>query len=171
MKETKSYSISKKVVKEAYERVKKNKGTFGVDEQSIELFEKDLKRNLYKIWNRMSSGSYYPPAVREVSIPKQGGGERKLGIPTVGDRVAQMVSKIYLEPEIEQVFHKDSYGYRPNKSAKEAVGKARLQNGFSKRNIATFGANILHYSSNPVIPLIFGGPYNIQFHGIVTIKP
>jgi len=125
MTETKSYCISKTLVKQAYERVKSNHGTYGVDRQGIESFEKNLKKNLYRIWNRMSSGSYFPPAVREVSIPKVNGGERKLGIPTVGDRVAQMVAKLYLEPEIEPIFHTDSYGYRPGKSAINAVEKAR----------------------------------------------
>ena len=96
-----------------------------MDGESIEMFEKDLKNNLYKIWNRMSSGSYQPKAVREVGIPKSDGGERKLGIPTVTDRVAQMVAKLYLEPELEKVFHEDSYGYRPNKSAHDAIGRAR----------------------------------------------
>jgi group II intron reverse transcriptase/maturase len=96
-----------------------------VDGITIEELEKDLKGNLYKIWNRMSSGAYFPPPVQRVNIPKAGGGERPLGIPTVGDRVAQMVVKMYLEPEVEKVFHPDSYGYRPNKSATEAVGQAR----------------------------------------------
>jgi RNA-directed DNA polymerase len=105
--------------------VKANKGAAGIDEQSIADFERDLKNNLYKIWNRMSSGSYFPPPVRTVSIPKSGGGLRKLGIPTVGDRIAQMVVKLYLEPEVEGHFHPDSYGYRPGKSALDAVGQAR----------------------------------------------
>lgn len=96
-----------------------------MDGITIEELEKDLKGNLYKIWNRMSSGAYFPPPVQRVNIPKAGGGERPLGIPTVGDRVAQMVVKMYLEPEVEKVFHPDSYGYRPNKSATEAVGQAR----------------------------------------------
>ncbi len=125
MVETKSYNISKQLVKDAYERVKKNRGTFGVDEQSIDMFEQDLKKNLYKIWNRMSSGSYIPPAVREVEIPKNNGGKRKLGIPTVGDRVAQMVAKLYLEPNLEKVFHKNSYGYRPRRSAINALSKCK----------------------------------------------
>jgi RNA-directed DNA polymerase len=105
--------------------VKANKGAAGIDEQSIADFERELKNNLYKIWNRMSSGSYFPPPVRTVSIPKSGGGLRKLGIPTVGDRIAQMVVKLYLEPEVEGHFHPDSYGYRPGKSALDAVGQAR----------------------------------------------
>jgi RNA-directed DNA polymerase len=122
---TKPFNISKHVVWEAYLRVKANQGAAGIDELSIADFEKDLKKNLYKIWNRMSSGSYFPPPVRTVSIPKSSGGLRKLGIPTVGDRIAQMVVKLYLEPEVEGDFHPDSYGYRPGKSALDAVGQAR----------------------------------------------
>jgi RNA-directed DNA polymerase len=125
MSEAKPYCISKHQVLEAYRRVKANGGAGGVDEESITDFERKLKDNLYKVWNRMSSGSYFPPPVRTVAIPKAGGGERKLGIPTVSDRVAQMVVKMQLEPEIEPLFHADSYGYRPGKSAHEAVGQAR----------------------------------------------
>ena len=125
MNEAKPFCISKKEVWEAYKRVKANKGAAGVDEQSIEGFEKRLKTNLYKIWNRMSSGSYFPPPVRTVKIPKKNGGERKLGIPTVADRMAQQVVKARLEPEVEPLFHADSYGYRPGKSALDAVGQAR----------------------------------------------
>jgi RNA-directed DNA polymerase len=119
------YDIPKPVVTEAYRRVKANKGAAGVDNQTVADFEKNLENNLYIIWNRMSSGSYFPPAVRRVEIPKSDGKTRQLGIPTVGDRVAQMVAKIYLEPKVEPHFHEDSYGYRPRKSAQEAVGKAR----------------------------------------------
>src|SRR6266853_5204054 len=125
MSEAKPFCISKEEVWEAYKRVKANQGAAGVDEQSIADFEKDLKGNLYKIWNRMSSGSYFPPPVRTVKIPKANGGERKLGIPTVSDRIAQMVVKLKLEPLLEPLFHPDSYGYRPRKSALEAVGQAR----------------------------------------------
>ncbi|MEK7210505.1 MAG: group II intron reverse transcriptase/maturase, partial [Candidatus Binatota bacterium] len=110
---------------EAYERVKANQGAAGVDSESIEVFEQDLKNNLYKIWNRMSSGTYFPPPVRTVAIPKKDGGERRLGIPTVADRVAQTVAKRYLEPLVEPSFHPDSYGYRPRKSALDAVGTTR----------------------------------------------
>jgi RNA-directed DNA polymerase len=113
------------VVLEAYKLVKANKGAAGVDEQSILDFEVNLKDNLYKLWNRMSSGSYFPPPVRMVEIPKSNGGVRVLGIPTVTDRTAQMVAKIYLEPLLEPDFHKDSYGYRPNKSALDAVATTR----------------------------------------------
>ena len=123
--EAKPFCISKWEVWEAYRRVKANKGAAGVDEQSIEDFEKRLKKNLYKIWNRMSSGSYLPPPVRTVKIPKANGGERKLGIPTVSDRIAQQVVKSRLEPEVDRLFHADSYGYRPGKSALDAVGTAR----------------------------------------------
>jgi len=123
--EAKPNSISKWEVWEAYKRVKANQGAAGVDEQSIADFEERLKDNLYKIWNRMSSGSYFPPAVRTVKIPKASGGERKLGIPTVSDRIAQMVVKSRLEPELDPIFHADSYGYRPRKSALDAVSQAR----------------------------------------------
>ena len=125
MNEAKPFCISKWEVWEAYKRVKANKGAAGVDEQSIEDFEKRLKKNLYKIWNRMSSGSYLPPPVRTVKIPKANGGERKLGIPTVTDRIAQQVVKSRLEPEVDRLFHADSYGYRLGKSALDAVGTAR----------------------------------------------
>jgi len=125
MSEAKPFCISKWEVWEAYKRVKGNKGAAGVEEQSIEDFEKRLKKNLYKIWNRMSSGSYLPPPVRTVKIPKANGGERKLGIPTVSDRIAQQVVKSRLEPEVDRRFHADSYGYRPGKSALDAVGQAR----------------------------------------------
>ena len=97
----------------AWERVKANKGTCGIDEESIEDFELNLKDNLYKLWNRMSSGTYFPPPVRAVEIPKSDGSKRLLGIPTVSDRIAQSVVKIYLEPIVEPKFHEDSYGYRP----------------------------------------------------------
>jgi RNA-directed DNA polymerase len=125
MSEAKPFGISQWEVWEAYKRVKANQGAAGVDEQSIADFEKRLQDNLYKIWNRMSSGSYFPPPVRTVKIPKANGGERKLGIPTVSDRIAPMVVKSRLEPEVDPRFHADSYGYRPGKSALEAVGQAR----------------------------------------------
>ena len=125
MPEAKPYSIPKQLVWEAYQRVKANRGAAGVDGESLAAFEEDLKRNLFKIWNRMSSGSYFPPPVRLVEIPKDNGGKRPLGIPTVGDRVAQTVVKMVLEPLVEPVFHPDSYGYRPGRSALDAVGMAR----------------------------------------------
>lgn len=127
MKETKPYSISKRAVITAYEKVKANKGTYGIDEQSIEDFEKKLNNNLYKIWNRMSSGSYFPKPVKAVAIPKKNGGTRILGIPTVEDRIAQMVAKLYFEPNVESVFYEDSYGYRPNKSAIQAIEATRTR--------------------------------------------
>ena len=125
MSKAKPYEISKQVVWDAYKRVKANRGAAGVDGQSLVVFEKDLKRNLYKIWNRMSSGSYFPPPVRLVEIPKGDGGKRPLGIPTVADRIAQTVAKMYLEPLVEPKFHPDSYAYRNGKSALDAVGTAR----------------------------------------------
>jgi len=125
--EAKSYSIPKQLVWEAYQRVKANRGAAGVDGETLTRFEQDLKGNLYRVWNRMSSGSYFPPPVRGVEIPKENGGTRPLGIPTVADRVAQTVVKMVLEPVVEPVFHPDSYGYRPGKSALDAVGKARVR--------------------------------------------
>ncbi|MGB7302507.1 MAG: group II intron reverse transcriptase/maturase [Burkholderiaceae bacterium] len=125
MNKAKPFCISKHAVWAAYKRVKANQGAAGVDGQSIAQFEESLKSNLYKLWNRMSSGSYMPPAVRRVDIPKDGKGTRQLGIPTVADRIAQAVVKEYLEPELEKHFHDDSYGYRPGKSAIDAVGVAR----------------------------------------------
>ncbi|GAB3732237.1 reverse transcriptase domain-containing protein [Nocardiopsis nanhaiensis] len=121
----KPFDISKHAVWEAYQKVKANHGTHGVDGVSIEEFEKDLKNNLYKIWNRMSSGTYFPPAVRGVEIPKDSGGVRLLGVPTVGDRIAQTVAARVLEESAEPVFHPDSYGYRPGRSAIDAVGSCR----------------------------------------------
>src|SRR5580704_2528488 len=122
---SKPFQIDKKRVYEAYKAVRSNHGAAGVDGESLEAFEKDLKGNLFKIWNRMSSGSYFPPPVRLVEIPKGTGGTRPLGIPTVGDRVAQTVVKMVLEPKVEPVFHTDSYGYRPGRSAIDAVAMAR----------------------------------------------
>ena len=121
----KPFSISKREVWEAFKRVKSSRGAAGVDGQSIEEFESDIENNLYKLWNRMSSGSYFPSPVRRVEIPKDNGAKRPLGIPTVADRIAQMVVKQRLEPEMEKHFHPDSYGYRPGKSALKAVGVAR----------------------------------------------
>jgi RNA-directed DNA polymerase len=123
--EPKPFVISKSVVLEAYQRVRANQGAAGVDGESIAAFERDLKGNLYKLWNRMSSGCYFPPPVRAVEIPKKTGGVRTLGVPTVADRVAQTVVRMYLEPEVEPFFHPDSYGYRPGRSALDAVGMCR----------------------------------------------
>ena len=125
---TKPYQISKHLVWEAYQRVKANKGAAGVDGESLQAFEAKLKDNLYKIWNRLSSGSYFPPPVKGVSIPKKSGGVRMLGIPTVADRVAQSVVKMVLEPILEPVFHEDSYGYRPGRSAHDAIAVVRKRN-------------------------------------------
>jgi group II intron reverse transcriptase/maturase len=121
----KPFCIAKRDVWEAYRRVKVNQGAAGVDGQSIAEFEENLSNNLYRLWNRMSSGSYFPPPVRRVDIPKGDGRTRPLGIPTVSDRIAQMVVKRYLEPIVEPVFHEDSYGYRPGRSAHQALAAAR----------------------------------------------
>jgi len=122
----KPFEISKGLVWEAYKRVKSKKGAAGVDGQSIEDFEADLRNNLYKIWNRMSSGTYFPPPVRAVEIPKpHGGGTRILGVPTVADRIAQTVVALQLMPRTESIFHEDSYGYRPERSPLDAVAKCR----------------------------------------------
>jgi len=121
----KPFEISKRMVWEAWRRVKDNDGAEGVDEESIQAFEENLSGNLYKVWNRMSSGSYMPPPVRAVEIPKKSGGSRMLGVPTVADRVAQTVAYLYLEPEVEPVFHQDSYGYRPRRSAHDALRVCR----------------------------------------------
>jgi RNA-directed DNA polymerase len=124
--EGKSFQIPKALVWEAYKQVKRNKGAPGVDGQSIGDFEKDLKGNLYKIWNRMSSGTYFPPPVRAVEIPKaHGDGVRILGVPTVADRVAQTVAALAMESRTESIFHEDSYGYRPGRGALDAVAKCR----------------------------------------------
>lgn len=125
MKQAKLFEISKHLVMEAYQKVKANKGASGIDAVSIDKFEENLKDNLYKIWNRMSSGSYFPSPVKLVEIPKSDGGKRPLGIPTVGDRVAQMVVVLTINPFIEPHFHEDSYAYRPNRSALDAVAKAK----------------------------------------------
>ena len=127
MPEAKPYEIPKQLVWDAYQRVKANRGAAGVDGETLAAFEKDLKGNLYKIWNRMSSGSYFPPPVRRVEIPKGSGGTRALGIPTVADRVAQTVVAKVLEPLVEPVLHPDSYGYRRGKSALDAVATARAR--------------------------------------------
>lgn len=125
MHKAKPFSISKEEVYKAYKQVKAKRGAAGVDRQSIGDFDKRWKDNLYKLWNRMSSGSYFPPPVKRVEIPKANGETRPLGIPTVADRIAQMVVKNRLEPELDKHFDPDSYGYRPGKSALEAVGVAR----------------------------------------------
>jgi RNA-directed DNA polymerase len=124
--EVKPFCISKQVVWDAWERVRANDGAAGVDGESIAEFERDLKGNLYVLWNRLSSGSYMPPPVRAVQIPKKDGqGVRVLGVPTVADRISQTVVRLYLEPGVEPLFHPDSYGYRPGRSALDAVGVCR----------------------------------------------
>lgn len=125
MSKAKPYEIPKQTVWEAWKKVKANRGAAGIDEESLETFESDLKGNLYKLWNRMASGSYFPPAVKVVEIPKKNGGTRRLGVPTVSDRIAQTLVQMYLEPQLEPIFHEDSYGYRPGKSALQAVGQTR----------------------------------------------
>jgi RNA-directed DNA polymerase len=122
----KPFEISKAMVWEAYRGVKANKGSAGVDGVTIERYERDLKNNLFKLWNRLSSGSYFPPPVKAVPIPKAGGkGVRILGVPTVDDRIAQTTAAMYVEREVEPIFHPDSYGYRPRRSALDAVGRCR----------------------------------------------
>jgi group II intron reverse transcriptase/maturase len=125
MSQDKPLPITKAMVWKAYQQVKRNGKAAGVDGQSLDDFAKDLENNLYKLWNRMASGSYFPPAVRRVEIPKSNGGVRPLGIPTVADRIAQMVVKQVLGPQLEPIFDQDSYGYRPGKSAHQAVESCR----------------------------------------------
>jgi len=125
MTSTKPYCIEKCTVWEAYPQVKANRGAAGIDEETIVMYEQNLSKNLYKLWNRMSSGSYFPPPVKQLEIPKKTGGVRKLGIPTVSDRIAQTVVKLLIEPTLDPKFHPDSYGYRPGKSAKQAVAVTR----------------------------------------------
>ena len=125
MSAAKPFAIDKDLFVRAFKLVKANAGSAGVDGKSLQDFERDLKSNLYKLWNRMSSGSYFPPPVKAVPIPKKGGGERILGVPTVADRVGQMVVKLVFEPKVEPHFLPDSYGYRPNKSALDAIGVTR----------------------------------------------
>lgn len=125
MSKTKSFSISRRLVSMAYQKVRSNKGAGGVDGVSLETFHAGYRDHLYKLWNRMSSGSYIPPPVMLKEIPKKGGGLRPLGIPTVADRIAQTVVRGLLEPALELIFHKDSYGYRPGRSAIQALSIAR----------------------------------------------
>ncbi len=122
---TKSFNIPKRLVWEAFQRVRANGGGAGIDQESIEGFERELGDNLYRLWNRMASGSYFPPPVKAVPIPKRSGGTRLLGVPTVADRVAQTVVKMVLEPKLEPVFDRDSYGYRPGRSALDAIAVVR----------------------------------------------
>ena len=123
--ETKSVPISQSMVWAAYKKVKANKGSAGVDDVSMHEFDANRSKHLYKLWNRMASGSYFPPPVKEVEISKKDGGIRKLGIPTISDRVGQMVIKDYIEPGLESIFSTHSYGYRPNKNAHQALASVR----------------------------------------------
>jgi RNA-directed DNA polymerase len=125
MSTTKPFTIPKRLIWEAWKQVKANGGAGGVDDVSVSEFEEELGGNLYKLWNRMSSGSYMPPAVKAVPIPKKSGGTRVLGVPTVADRVAQTAVKLVLEPVLDPLFHPDSYGYRPGKSAHDALETTR----------------------------------------------
>jgi RNA-directed DNA polymerase len=125
LKVAKPFEISKKLVWQAYLEVKSNGGAAGVDKESIEAFEQNLKNNLYRLWNRLSSGSYFPPPVKAVPIKKKSGGMRILGVPTVSDRIAQTVVKLVLEPMLEPVFDEDSFGYRPGRSALDAIAVTR----------------------------------------------
>lgn len=146
--ETKSQPISKLMVWMGYRKVKANGGSAGIDQVSLDAFSKDLSGHLYKLWNRLSSGSYFPPPVKQVKIPKKSGGQRSLGIPTVADRIAQQVVKTWLEPKLEPVFHEDSYGYRAGKSAHQALAKAnyrcRYYDWVLDLDIAGFFDNIDH---------------------------
>jgi len=150
MKEmTKSLPVSKRMVYNSYMKVCDKNGSAGIDKESIEMFNENLSGNLYKIWNRMTSGSYFPPPVRTVFIPKKQGGERPLGIPTVSDRIAQGVVKDYLEPVMEAVFHNSSFGYRPGRSAHDALRQCH-ENCVSKAwvldvDIKGFFDNISHH--------------------------
>lgn len=123
--ETKSIPISRQMVWEAYKKVRANKGSSGVDDVSMDQFDAKRSEHLYKLWNRMTSGSYFPPALKEVKIPKKDGSVRKLGIPSIGDRVGQMVIKMYIEPRLEKIFSSNSYGYRPHKNAHQALTSVR----------------------------------------------
>ncbi len=148
MNETKPFTIPEGLVKKAFKLVKANKGTAGVDQQSLECFELKLEDNLYKLWNRMSSGSYFPPPVKAVAIPKKTGGERVLGVPTVTDRIAQTVVKLTMEANVEPYFLPDSYGYRPNKSATDAIQVTRQRcwcyNWVVEYDIKSFFDNVNH---------------------------
>ena len=123
--ETKSVPISRTMIWDAYKKVRANKGSAGVDEVSMEAFDANRSKHLYKLWNRMASGSYFPPPVKEVEIPKKDGKVRKLGVPTISDRVGQMAVKMYIEPRLEKIFSPNSYGYRPKRNAHQALESVR----------------------------------------------
>ena len=163
--EAKSVPISRQMIWAAYKKVRANQGGAGLDQISMEEYEANRSKHLYKLWNRMSSGCYYPPAVKEVEIPKKDGRKRKLGIPTISDRVGQMVVKDYIETRLEKVFSKNSYGYRPNKNAHQALGQVRKNcweqdwiidldiKGFFYVVIQIFGALFLKNLQNNPVPL------------------
>jgi group II intron reverse transcriptase/maturase len=146
--ETKSIPISRQMVWSAYQKVRSNKGSAGVDAISMEEFDAKRSKHLYKLWNRMASGSYFPPPVKEVEIPKRDGKIRKLGIPTISDRVGQMVVKMFIEPRLEEIFSTNSYGYRPHRNAHQALQKVRencwKQNWVIDLDIKGFFDNIDH---------------------------
>jgi group II intron reverse transcriptase/maturase len=146
--ETKSIPISRQMVWEAYQKVRSNKGSAGIDAIGMQEFDADRSRHLYKLWNRMASGSYFPPPVKEVGIAKKDGSIRKLGIPTISDRVGQMVVKMFVEPRLEAVFSPNSYGYRPKRNAHQALSKVRencwKQNWVIDLDIKGFFDNIDH---------------------------
>src|SRR5690606_2361100 len=146
--ETKSIPISRQMVWEAYQKVRSYKGSAGIDAIDMQEFDADRKRHLYKLWNRMASGSYFPPPVKEVGIPKKDGSIRKLGIPTISDRVGQMVVKMFVEPRLEAVFSPNSFGYRPKRNAHQALSKVRencwKQNWVIDLDIKGFFDNIDH---------------------------
>lgn len=123
--ETKSVPISREMIWAAYKKVRSNQGSAGIDQISIDEYDANRSKHLYKLWSRMASGSYFPPPVKEVEILKKDGKTRKLGVPTISDRVGQMVVKDYLEPRFEKIFSPDSYGYRPNKNAHQALEAVR----------------------------------------------
>ena len=136
MNAAKPFEIDKRLIYEAYKKVKSNRGSAGIDGVSMEEFDNDLSNNLYRLWNRMSSGSYMPKSVKLVEIPKPNGGKRPLGIPTISDRIAQMAVVLSIMPSLDAIFHEDSYGYRPNKSAHDAIAKGVVVMGLEK---ITFG--------------------------------
>ena len=147
--ETKSIPISRQMVLEAYQKVRANKGSAGIDEISMKEFDANKRKHLYKLWNRMASGSYFPPPVKEVEIAKKDGNIRKLGIPTISDRVGQMVVKMFIEPRLETIFSPNSYGYRPNRNAHQALSKVRencwKHDWVIDLDIKGFFDNINHY--------------------------